>query len=73
MAEITDFRKFKRYSMNSKQQSMMLRANTSNTLAANDYKEPQVVCYKLESVTHTLTAESGTRHVNCMRCEVDDG
>jgi len=34
------------YSMNSKQYGMTLAENQCNTLAANDYKEPQVICYE---------------------------
>lgn len=38
------------YAMNSKQISMMVSKDKSNTLSAEDYKEPQVVCYKTFSV-----------------------
>lgn len=35
------------YSMNSKQYGMTLTKNQCNTLAANDYKEPQIICYEV--------------------------
>ena len=43
------------YVCNSKQQSQNIAKNQSNTLGANDYKEPQVAIYP--SVARTLTAE----------------
>lgn len=36
------------YSCNSKQQSQNISENIANTLGANDYKEPQSVCYCLQ-------------------------
>jgi len=52
-AEMGDNRPAVCYSMNSKQLSMMLSENQCNTLAANDFKEPQVVCYAIDHVVTT--------------------
>lgn len=41
------------YSVNSKQYGMTLAENQCNTLAANDFKEPQIVCYAIDHVITT--------------------
>ena len=41
------------YSVNSKQYGMTLAKNQCNTLAANDFKEPQIVCYAIDHVITT--------------------
>ena len=49
------------YAMNSKQISMMTTEGTANTLAAEDYKEPQVVCYSVDCRNLATNTElSGT-------------
>lgn len=68
------------YSMSSKQQSLTVNQDVSNTICANDYKEPQVV-YAIENhpensrvkisyngVVQTLTSRMGTGGGNVPMC-----
>jgi DNA (cytosine-5)-methyltransferase 1 len=60
------------YAINSKQQSQNVALNISNTLGANDYKEPQIVCcqaYSFDSLAGN-SMKSKNPHSGCRRVEI---
>ena len=69
------------YAMSSKQQTLTVTQDVSNTICANDYKEPQVVVYAIENhpadsrvkisyngVVQTLSSRMGTGGGNVPMC-----
>ena len=60
------------YAINSKQQSQNVALNISNTLGANDYKEPPIVCcqaYSFDALASN-SMKSSNPHSGCRQVEI---